>query len=433
MRVSTSSLYEAGVGGMLRLQEQQLRLQQQLSTGRRINSPADDPVAAAAALEIGQAQSMQAQFGRNIENARSALLAEEQALGDVSRVLQDVKTLAVNAGNAALSDSDRRALAVELQGRHDELLAVANRRDGHGQYLFSGFKADTPPFLQTAGGAVIYQGDEGQRLAQIGTNRRVAVNDSGAAVFMTVREGDGRIVANAAPANTGSAIVGAATIGNEAAWNDPANPREFSIRFHVDASVTPARTTYDIVDAVNNVSLLTGAAPAPGPHPRGYAEGALIVLRTQAPPDSNPLPFDFGASVTLSGAPASGDSVGLRAAATRDLFGVVSDLIATLRGGHSGTAAAAYRNRLDTALTEIDNALDHVLLVRAGAGNRLAELDTAQTAAEDAVLDHQRNLSRLQDLDYAAALSDLAQRQTQLEAVQKSFLQITRLRLFDFI
>ena len=224
-------------------------------------------------------------------------------------------------------------------------------------------------------------------------------------------------------------------MGNEAAWNDPANPREFSIRFHVDATVTPAQTTYDIVDTVNNVSLLTGAIPAAGPHLRSYSESAPIALRTVAPPDTNPVPFDFGATVAVSGAPADGDLIGVRAAATRDMFGMISDLISSLRQGQSATAAsaAAYRNRLDTALTGIDNALDQVLLVRAGAGTRLAELDTAQTAAEDAVLNHQQNLSRLQDLDYAAALSELAQRQAQLEAVQKSFLQITRLRLFDFI
>lgn len=435
MRVSTSTIYEAGVGGMLQLQEQQVRLQQQVSTGRRINTPSDDPIAAAAVLEISQARAMNEQHGINIDRARASLLLEEQSLGDVTRVLQDIKTLAVNAGNAALSNTDRLAIVTELQVRYDELLGIANRSDGNGQYLFSGYKGDTPPFSQSAAGAVVYQGDEGQRLLQIGATRRVAVNDSGNAVFMAVREGDGRVVAAAASGNTGSAIVGGTTVSNEAAWRDPANPREFSIRFHVDSTVTPAQTSYDIVDPVNNVSLLTGAAPAAGPHLRSYREGAAIVLRSVTPPDTNPLPFDFGATVTVNGTPASGDSVGLRAAATRDMFGIVADLMSTLRAGQSATAAsaAAYSNQLSTVLTGLDNALDQVLLVRAGAGTRLAELDTAQTASEDAVLNHDQNLSRLRDLDYAAALSELAQRQVQLEAAQKSFLQITSLQLFDFI
>jgi len=435
MRVSTSTIYEAGVGGMLQLQEQQVRLQQQVSTGRRINAPSDDPIAAAAVLEISQAKAMNEQYGINIDRARAALLLEEQSLGDVTRVLQDIKTLAVNAGNAVLSNTDRLAIVTELQVRYDELLGIANRRDGNGQYLFSGYKGDTPPFSQSAAGAVVYQGDEGQRLLQIGATRRVAINDSGNAVFMAVREGDGRVVAAAAAGNTGSAILGGATVSNEAAWRDPANPREFSIRFHVDSAVTPAQTTYDIVDPVNNVSLLTGAAPAAGPHLRSYREGTAIILRSVTPPDTNPVPFDFGATVTVNGAPASGDSVSVRAAATRDMFGVVADLMSTLRAGQSATAAsaAAYSNQLSTVLTGLDNALDQVLLVRAGAGTRLSELDTAQTASEDAVLNHDQNLSRLRDLDYAAALSELAQRQVQLEAAQKSFLQITSLQLFDFI
>ena len=435
MRISTGMLYETGITGILNLQSAQSRLQQQIATGRRVLTPSDDPIAAATALEVTQVKGLNEQYKVNIENARAPLLLGEQALGDVTRLLQDVKTLAVNAGNPALRNEDRASLAAELQARYQELLGIANRTDGSGQYLFSGYRGSTQPFTETVPGTVSYNGDEGQRLAQIGASRRLAISDAGSAVFQTVREGNGTFVAAAGTGNTGTGIISTGTVTDPLAWQAAANPRDFSIRFHVDSAVTPPVTTYDIVDNVNNVSLLTGAAPAAGPFLRTYVEGTAIRLQTQAPPDTNPTPFNFGAEVAVTGSPADGDTFSVRAAATQDIFSTLNDLITTLNNGTSAVPAstARYQNGLNTALTNIDNALDHILTVRSSSGVRLLELDRAQNAADDAVLSHSQNLSRLQDLDFAAAISELSQRQGLLEAAQQSFVQITRLRLFDFI
>lgn len=435
MRISTSMLYETGITGIMQLQQGQSKLQQQIATGRRVLTPSDDPIAAATALEITQVKGINEQYQTNIENARAALLLEEQALGDVTRLLQDVKALAVNAGNPVLSNENRASLAVELQGRYQELLGIANRTDGSGQYLFSGYRGGTQPFTEAVPGTVSYNGDEGQRLVQIGASRRLAISDAGSAVFQTVREGNGTFVAAAGAGNTGGGIISAGTVTDPLAWQGAANARDFSIKFHVDSAVTPPLTTYDIVDNVNNVSLLTGAAPAVGPYLRTYVNGAAIRLQTQAPPDTSLTPFNFGAEVTVTGAPADGDAFSIQAAATRDIFSTLNDLISNLSTGTNSAPAsiAKYQNRLNTAMTNVDNALDHILTVRASSGIRLQELDRGQDAAADAILSHSQNLSRLQDLDFAAAIAELAQRQGLLEGAQQSFVQITRLQLFDFI
>jgi flagellar hook-associated protein 3 FlgL len=435
MRISTNTLYDRGIAGILDRQGAQLKLQQQIATGRRVLAPSDDPIAAASALEIGQAKALNDQYRVNIDNARAALLLGEQAMGDITRLLQDVKVIAVNAGNASLRNEDRASLAKELEGRYQELLGIANRTDGNGQHLFSGYRGGTQPFSETLPGEVIYNGDEGQRLIRIGASRQLAVSDSGSAVFQAIAEGNGSFVATAAPGNTGGGIITSATVVDTMAWNGAGNPGNFSLQFHVDGAVTPPSTTYDIVDTVNNISLLTGLAPAAGPHLRTYAEGSAISLRTVAPPDTSATPFDYGAQLVITGAPASGDAVTLRPAASRDMFASLNDLITALRTGNTGSAAsvAGYQNRLNTAMTNLDNALENVLTVRASAGVRLRELDTAYDTASDISLSHSENLSRLQDLDYASALSDLSREQIYLEAAQKSFIQITSLRLFDFI
>ncbi len=431
MRISTSMMYGLGTAGMQQTQQDLLRLQQQISSGRRVLTPSDDPVAATHALDLKQSQALNNQYYKNGDSAKSQLGLEEVALAHATTLLQDVKTLAVYAGNAALTQADRVTLAVELQGRYDELLAIANRDNGNGQYLFSGYQGATQPFAQTSPGSVAYTGDEGQRLLQIGPSRTVPISDSGAAVFRAIRNGNGVFAAAPGAGNSGGGVISPGTVTHLAAWHAPANPRDFTLKFHVASGVT----TYDIVDNVNNLSLLSGAAPGAGPYLRAYTPGATISLKTQSPPDTNAVAFDFGASVTLDGALADGDTFAVTASVNRDAFATLHDLISALQGGTgSGVAtAAAYQNALNASMLGLDHALDKVLTVRAEVGARLKEVDAVQSASEDLSLQYDNRLSALQDLDYAKGISELSLRQTQLEAAQKSFLAITSLSLFKLL
>jgi flagellar hook-associated protein 3 FlgL len=431
MRISTSMLYDSGVAGIQQREQQQIRLQQQMSSGLRMVSPSDDPVAAAAALEVKQSLALNTQQHVNGDSVKSQLGLEENALSDLTALLQDVKTLAINAGNPALSNAERTSLAAELDGRYQELIGIANRDDGNGNYLFSGYQGATRPFVEVSGGNVVYNGDAGQRLVQIGPNRTIAANDSGDSVFRAIRTGNGTFTASAAAGNTGGGVIDAGVVNDPSKWNVAGNARDFSIKFDVTGGVT----TYDIVDNVNNVSLLTGAAPAAGPYLRTFVPGGAISLATQAPPDTNPAPFDFGASVSVGGAPNSGDSFDLNASTNQDMFATLHNMVTTLRTGASAAAAsmAGFQGGINAGLSNIDNALNNVLAVRASVGARLKEVDNAQSSSENVALQYAKTLSGLQDLDYTKAISDLSQQQVILQAAQQSFLRITKLNLFDLL
>jgi flagellar hook-associated protein 3 FlgL len=431
MRISTNMLYDSGVAGIQQREQQQLKLQQQISSGSRIVSPSDDPVAAAAALDVKQSIALNTQLHANGDSVKSQLGLEDNALSDLTTLLQDVKTLAVNAGNPALSNADRSSLATELDGRYQELIGIANRDDGNGNYLFSGYQGATKPFVEVSAGNVTYNGDAGQRLTQIGTNRTIATNDSGDSVFRSIRTGNGTFTASAANGNTGGGVIDAGVVSDPSKWNVAGNARNFSIKFDVTGGVT----TYDIVDNVNNVSLLTGAAPAAGPYLRTFVPGGAISLATQAPPDTNATPFDYGAAVSVSGAPNSGDSFNIHASTRQDMFATLHNLVTTLQTGASATAAstAAYQGGVNAALSNIDNALNNVLTVRASVGARLKEVDNAQSSSENVSLQYTKTLSDLQDLDYTKAISDLSQQQVTLQAAQQSFLRITKLNLFEML
>ncbi|MGH8854072.1 MAG: flagellar hook-associated protein FlgL, partial [Telluria sp.] len=111
MRISTLSIYGNATAQLNSLQSALARTQMQLSTNRRILTPADDPVASARALEVSQSKEMNTQFATNRSSARSSLATVEGALQNAGDLLQDIQQLAVNAGNGAMLPKDRQVLA----------------------------------------------------------------------------------------------------------------------------------------------------------------------------------------------------------------------------------------------------------------------------------------------------------------------------------
>ncbi|GBG15818.1 flagellar hook-associated protein 3 FlgL [Novimethylophilus kurashikiensis] len=436
MRISTNMIYDIGTRGVQSQTADLLKIQQQMSTGRRVLTPSDDPIAASRVLDVSQSQSTTEQFTRNGQSATDSLGLQDSILDSVNTLLQNVRVLAVNAGNPGLSSADRKSLASELQSDYNQLLGFANTTDGNGQYIFSGFKGNTQAFSETTPGSVAYNGDQGQRQIQISASRQVPVSSSGAQVFQQILNGNGTFVtaqamAGSVATNTGTGVISPGVVLNPAAWNNPANSQDFTIKFNVDTTQVPSVTTYDIVDNVSGNSLLTGAASGAGPYPRTYTSGSTISLKTVSPPDTNPTPFDFGAELSISGDPATGDTFTVKASTNQDIFTTLNDLITSLTTSHYSNAAITNNN--NTALSNIASAEENILKIRASVGASMKEVDTQSSVNDDLVLQYQTTRSNLQDLDYTKAISDMTMKQTALEAAQKSFIKVQGLSLFNYI
>jgi flagellar hook-associated protein 3 FlgL len=402
MRVSTNTVYELGVTSVLRQQEALLKTQQQVSTGRRILTPADDPVVAAQALDVTQAESLNTQYSRNRNNAKSALGLAEGVLQRITNLIQDARTVTVEAGNQAFTDTDRTGLATELRGRLDELIGLANSADGAGDYLFSGYQGRTKPFAQTAAGAQ-YSGDQGQRLIQVSASRQIAVSDSGTDVFERIKNGNGVFVTTAAAANSGNGVISPGTVVTPASLTG----HNYQITFTAAAGAA----TYDVVDTTTGTTLSTANI---------YTSG-------------NSISFD-GLQFELQGTPAGGDQFTVAPSTNQSLFKTLSDLIAIVAAPVSGQSGGArLSNGLNAALLNLDRGLDNILGIRAAIGTRLQEVDALQSAGDDLAVQYQQTLSQLQDVDYAKAISTLNQQQMYLEAAQKSFVKVSSLSLFDYV
>ncbi|OQA31708.1 MAG: Flagellar hook-associated protein 3 [Betaproteobacteria bacterium ADurb.Bin341] len=443
MRVSSNQIFQSGVLGVSRNQADLLKLQNQLSTGRRVLTPADDPVAAAQAVVVAQSQSVNVQHLDAQGNAKSQLTTVEGYLSSLTDLLQNVRERLVQAGNSTLNAADRRAIGTELQARLEALTGLANATDGRGEFLFSGFKGDTRPFaIDPVSGDMAYFGDSGERKLQVDGSRQMSTSIAGDDLFMRVRNGNGAfqvqtggnvltlgINQGTAKMDSGSVTDVAswrAAMANTALWNTPANAGDLRVEF----TVIGTTTTYQIYD-VSNPATPEALLAAPV----SYVPGQAIALQktTLAPPPAGPI--DFGANVVIDGVPANGDSFTISQSSNQSMFETLQNLVAALNAPVSTTTYTwtEYYNTVSREMANVDQALENVSRVRSLVGTRMNDLDSLGEVAEDNKLQYASRLSELQDLDYAKAISDFTQKQMQLEAALSSFAKTGQLSLFNYL
>lgn len=405
MRISSSTLYDVNVAALNNQQAKLLHTQQQISSGRRILTPSDDPAAAALALVVSQSDSANTQHGNNIDRAQTALALSEGVLQSVTSLLQDLQTAVVAAGNSAtLTNTDRRLLASDLQTRLNELIVLANHTDATGNYLFSGYQGSTAPFA-SSGSGVQYLGDDGKRMVQVSTAGQVATNDSGADIFMRIRNGNGTFFVEAASTNAGSGLTNQGLVVDPSALTGD----NYQLTFSVSGGVT----TYSVVDTTTSATVVPSAS---------YVSG-------------QPITFD-GMQFIITGTPSNGDQFNVTPSTNESVFETISNLITTLTtGAIPGDIASATRLAagLNIGLNNLNRDLDNVLMVRSSMGSRLRQLDSEKSTVEDLGLQYQSVLAQLQDVDYNKAVTDLTRQQTSLTAAQKSFLQVQSLSIFNYI
>lgn len=252
MRISTQQLQSAGINAILNRQAEVSRTQAQLSTGKQIISPADDPAGAARIENFRQAIERTEQFQDNIVLVRQRLDVEESNLESAGNILQRIRELTIQGKNDTFTFANRRAVASEVRQRLGELLSFANARDANGEYIFSGFQGLTKPFSQNANGSFVYNGDQGQRLLQVNESRQIADRDSGAAVFQKVRNGNGTFTTLDNTANTGAGVINVGSV------TDPTliDGDTYTLRAVDNASVTTGGGVGTITDNAATANVL---------------------------------------------------------------------------------------------------------------------------------------------------------------------------------
>lgn len=294
MRVSTSQIYNIANIGMKQAQGAVVKTQEQIATGKRLLTPADDPVAATSILQLNQELARTEQYGKNINIAENSLNLEEAALKSVVNLVQRMQELAVSAGNTTvLTSKDYQALAAEVDSRVGELLNLQNTRNASGQYIFAGYQGATQPFSDDGGGHFSYHGDEGQLSLQASTSITVPVSDSGKRIFVDIPSGHNTFNTLANPTNRAlpAASISIGEVIDQAAY-DKLFPENLVITFNDPNDVGPPATNFTIREANSGKILVANQL-----HQQGQAievKGIRFNIDgAPNPPQAATLPFNF--------------------------------------------------------------------------------------------------------------------------------------------
>ncbi|MBQ0720116.1 MAG: flagellar hook-associated protein FlgL [Gammaproteobacteria bacterium] len=400
MTISTTQIFRQGINAVLDQQEGLSRTQLEIASGKRIQTPSDDPSGAVKSIDIKEQIATAEQHLRNGDFARTELSLEEGAMTGAQNVLQRVRELMIQANNDTQSESTRQGIATEIRARRDELLALANARNASGDFLFAGFKLDSQPF-SLSGGSVVYSGDQGQRRIQVGPSSLVPVSDSGVDVFQLIKTGNGKLAVDNTVANTGSGVV------KSLSQNSSFTSDTYTLSFIQLAPTDPI--TYEVRDS--SAALVSSG---------NYVTGDSIAFN--------------GITMVVDGEPDNGDSFTVSPSTNQDVFTTLNNIIAALEAPSTFLADnARLHNDMNEGLENIDRGLDNILRIRSNIGSRLNNLDSQSEVNENFLLRMKSAISEIQDLDFAEAISRLSSQATSLEAAQKVFIEVQGLSLFDFL
>ncbi|MBA1235721.1 flagellar hook-associated protein FlgL [Stutzerimonas nitrititolerans] len=432
MRISTLQAFNNGVTGLQRNYANVTRTQEQISTGNRILTPADDPVASVRLLQLEQQQNVLNQYNANLTAADSSLTQEEVTLNSVNTVLLRVRELALRAGNGSLSAEDRQSIAAELSEREDELLSLMNTRNARGEYLFSGFQGKTQPFVRAADGSYSYQGDEGQRKLQIASSLNIPISDSGKSIFENVTNA-GRLASaldtsGIMPGDVSTLAVSKPLVGDEVAFSgSPAFPEEgVEILFEEDGSYS-----------IYGLPRTAGDTPLPDGQNFKMDDDAersdsLVFRGVTLQFDGTPVGGERivvmpGAGITID--PVTGDASAEPVQNKQGILDTIANLRKTLEDPSSSNADI--RDSVAVSLTNLDHGMVSVDAARGNIGARRNVIETTLTDNEDVALVNKSVQADLRELDYAEALSRLSFQTIILEAAQQSYVKISSLNLFN--
>jgi flagellar hook-associated protein 3 FlgL len=426
------------------LNEQALELaQQRVTTGKAVTRPQDDPFAAAQAILFRQRIDLNGQLQTNLNSAKGWLDATDSALNSMDTVLQRARQLATQLSNDTYTASDRANAAKEIHQLLLSAVDISNSKFG-GQYLFSGTKTTTQPFIHdgtaqspnVSGGGqppVNYTGDTGAVTRQTDQAAQLQVNITGDQlqnVFNDLAQLEwdlGNSSVRSSGAISGIDPVSGTTSGttnvtadtfsiNGIQIGDPLNPVTITVNGvqHQVIGFAPGTPIQTVVDQINNQSAQTGVTAS-------IDRNGVLVLQNGTP-GAAPINVSLVDQVTVD---VNGN----------DLTGGTGQPIDT-----DGSTARdlGLSNQVDNAIGSVDivaldSDLDKMQALRAQIGAKTNRVENGQTRLSSLGITLTQLDSSIEDVDIAKAISDLASKQTAFQAALGVAAKTLPPTLLDFL
>ncbi|MGX5913380.1 flagellar hook-associated protein FlgL [Aliidiomarina sp. Khilg15.8] len=409
MRLSTNMIYERGLSSVTDRQQQLVKVQDQLAKETKILTPADDPAGKAQAVALTDRIRQNEQFQKNADMVINDLSRQESVLANITESMFRAKELFIQAGNGAYDSNDLASIALEIDVLRDNALNMMNSQNENGDFLFSGFQTEVKPFtLDPETGEYRYNGDSGSKQVQITSSQRVPSSSDGNEAFQqTPAELRARV------GQVGGDVTGARTfINDRATWND----------YH--------EANYDKNDPANNVYTVDVAGGNYSISKLDPATGLPDVQATGAYTPGDTITYE-GMEISLKGAATNGSAEFRLSRPQQNIATVMNDMANLLRDGDVSREDLA--QGIEFALSDLDSAEASLGSVRAKTGSRINSAETALMTNADFEISNKETRSKIQDVDYSEAMTELTKQDTALQAAQATFTRITRLSLFDYL
>lgn len=467
MRITQGHLFQRALGDIQRSLTKYTGLQQQVASGKRIEVPSDDPIAALRLLPMQGDLKNLGQMSDNIALARESLDTGAAALEDASSVMQRVRELTMQASNGTFAQGDRASIGAEMDQLLQQLVGIGNSRRGE-RFLFGGTESGTPPFSieETGSGTrVVYNGNRERLDIEVAPGVQTGINLAGDSIFMT-RE------------RTGATLTGG-TGARATGYGDTAvGFQTLSVTFaglHTDAPTGIAAGNGD-TNLVGEVSYAYTAAPPSLSIGGGPAiaipasnqdfvtsDGRTLNLTVTAAPTPATGTFTAKAALSVDGGASSievfdfsATAVGVRDAnngstvhidvtglsrigsdeiehgGTFDAFTLLISLRDILQNTNS-VSDETVRNRASALLSEIDSAHDSVLDGLSELGFRSASMQALDNRVSGLRVSREKSLSDLQDTDMAEAILALQRQDIAYQAALQMGSRVIQTSLQNFL
>jgi flagellar hook-associated protein 3 FlgL len=407
MRISTGQLYDRSIQAVLDNQADLSDIQQQLSSGKKLLRPSDDPVGAAQVIRLTEEIDLIAQYKKNSNLLTNSLEQEETVLSSVNNAINRARVLMIQSGNGIMSAADRKAIAIEVGQIRDQVFELMNSRNSNGEYIFSGFQSASPAFSFNAsatGNKYAFEGDGGENEIQVSDTISLQMNNSGRDVFEDV-------LARLKTTITGS--VGAASASLEMQGQSAFD------KFH--------KNNYDAVNAANNEFQLSIISAT---------QAQITNVGTGVIQDT--VDFSSGSAFLYNGiefniSATTGDTVNfqLESPEKKNIAETLNDFVNALNNEY--ISDGDFDGALSDALVGVDNSLTSMGNAISEIGGRVNVADSVLASNLDLEIANKSARSNIEDVDYAVAVSELSRQETALQAAQATFARVTGTSLFDFI
>lgn len=403
--ISTPVSYALPTNAILQDQSQLTSLDQQMATGQAINSPGDNPAAAAENLQIGQQLSALSIDGETSGIAQSSLQNLSSTIGSISTLVQSLRQTALTAANGTADGQDRQALADSVQEGLQQLLQLGNSQTADGNYLLSGSQSSTEPFTDN-GSQVVYQGDGGTNALQIAPGLTVPTSLSGQFLLMDIPTGNGYATATSSSGNTGTATVAMGGVSDltQAVSMDTTN-QIYTLSF-ADSSSGLAYSGYTLTDS-------TGSVVSSGQ----YTPGMVLDVS--------------GNQITVNGNPATGDTFTIAPAKNQGLFQTVQQMADLLsQGSSNGAGGAQFDQGMNNIIANLNQGLTRLLTGQAAVGSSLAQINAVSSVNQLQTTNDQVAQTGLISANLPAVATQFEQGSTALQAALSAFSAMQGLNLF---